>query len=106
MKRPAYPRTLLLGTACALLLTGAAWSADFNIPAGDLEAALNAYTSTTGVDLIVATDAIKGVRTKGAVGSISADAALSRLLSGTGFHAQHQPSGAIAIVSGMSSSAA
>jgi outer membrane receptor protein involved in Fe transport len=46
------------------------------------------------------------VRTKGATGSISADAALARLLSGTGFHAQRQPSGAIAIVSGTQSSAA
>jgi outer membrane receptor protein involved in Fe transport len=105
MKRPAYPRTLLLGTTCAVLLASAAWSVDFNIPAGDLESALNAYTSTTGVDLIVATDAIKGVRTRGASGEISPDAALSRLLSGTGFHAQRQPSGAIAIISGRQSSA-
>ncbi|HVT25268.1 MAG TPA: TonB-dependent receptor plug domain-containing protein, partial [Rhizomicrobium sp.] len=106
MKHPAYPRALLMGTACALLLASGTWAADFNIPAGDLESALNAYTSTTGVDLIVATDAIKGVRTKGAMGSISPDAALSRLLSGTGFHAQRQPSGAIAIVAGQQSSAA
>jgi len=104
MKHPANPKALLLGTACALLLATSAWSADFNIPAGDLEAALNAYTSTTGVDLIVATDAIKGVRTRGAMGSISADAALSRLLAGTGFQAQRQPSGAIAIISGRQSS--
>jgi len=105
MKRPAYPRALLLGTACAIVLASSVLAADFNIPAGDLESALNAYTSATGVDLIVATDAIKGVRTRGATGSISADAALSRLLSGTGFHAQRQPSGAIAIVSGRQSSA-
>ena len=104
MKYPAYPRALLMGTACALLLASGTWAADFNIPAGDLESALNAYTSTTGVDLIVATDAIRGVRTRGAVGAISPDAALSRLLSGTGFHAQRQPSGAIAIISGRQSS--
>src|SRR5690242_15018640 len=100
MKHPAHPKALLLGTACAMMLAGQAWAADFNIPAGDLESALNAYTSTTGVDLVVSTDAIKGVRTRGAIGAISPDAALSRLLSGTGFHAQRQPSGAIAIVAG------
>jgi len=105
MKGPAYPRTLLLGTACAIVLATSALAGAFNIPAGDLEAALNAYTSATGVDLIVSTDAIKGVRTKGASGAISPDAALSRLLAGTGFQAQRQPSGAIAIVAGGQSSA-
>ncbi len=104
MKISAYLKSALLGCTCAIALTAIAYARDFNIPSGDLESALNAYTAATGVDLIVASDAIKGVRTKGATGALSADDALSRLLVGTGFRAQRQSSGAIAIVHGMTSS--
>ncbi|HTO41300.1 MAG TPA: STN domain-containing protein, partial [Rhizomicrobium sp.] len=100
-----YLKSALLSAVCATALVTGASGAEFNIPAGDLEGALNAYTSLTGVDLIVATKAIRGIRTRGAAGALSTDDALSRLLSGTGLRAQKQTSGAIAIIRGDTSSA-
>src|SRR6185437_4673298 len=43
-------------------------------------------------------DAVAGVRSRGAAGDLSADAALSRILSGTGFVARRHASGAVSIV--------
>ncbi len=83
--------------ALALAFTTAAWASGFNIPAGDLEGALDAYSAQTGVQLLYAEKIIKGVRSKGAKGDISSDDALSRILSGTGFSV-HRDSGVIAIV--------
>ncbi|HSZ74913.1 MAG TPA: TonB-dependent receptor plug domain-containing protein, partial [Rhizomicrobium sp.] len=71
---------------------------NFKIPAGDLESALNAYTLQSGVELIVSSTAIRGVRSKGAMGELSEDAALSEILTGTGFVMRKQPSGAISIL--------
>jgi outer membrane receptor protein involved in Fe transport len=85
--------------ACSLLLAAAAASArDFNIPSGDLEAALDSYTAQTGVALIVSNEAIHGIRTKGVRGDLSADDALTRLLSGTGFTTRRTQAGAVGIV--------
>src|SRR5690242_1902659 len=87
-----------LCSACTLLLTAAASARDFNIPSGDLEAALDTYTAQTGVALIVSNEAIHGIRTKGVQGDLSADDALTRLLSGTGFTTRRTAAGAVGIV--------
>jgi len=87
-------------SACAIATT--AFAEDFNIPAGDLEGALNAYTSQTGVQLLYAATVVKGTRTKGAKGDMPADAALSSILRGTGF-VIHRQADAIAVVRGASS---
>ena len=86
----------------AALATGA-YAAEFNIPGGDLAAALNAYSAQSGVQLMVLTDLIKGLRTHGVRGDLSLDAALSRLLNGTGFIPARDPSGGVMIVPGKSS---
>ena len=89
-------KTLLC--TCSLLLTaGFANARSFDIPGGSLEQALDAYTAQTGVDLVVPTSQLKGVRTNGVNGDLADDAALTRLLSGTGFTARHHPGGAIGI---------
>jgi iron complex outermembrane recepter protein len=98
MKRSNFLRAAALGGASALVLASAALADDFNIPGGDLAGALSRYSAQTGVALIVSADAIKGVRTKGAAGDLAADVALSRILAGTGFMAEHHSSGAIAVV--------
>ncbi len=103
MKRSILKFALLASSAC--LFTGAAHAGNFNIPAGDLESALNVYTAQTGAALLVSNDAIKGIRSKGARGSLSDDAALTNILSGTGFTMRRQPSGAITIVPNRSSNA-
>jgi outer membrane receptor protein involved in Fe transport len=91
----------LLGASIAAL-AGAASAASFDIPAGDMDTALRAYMAQSGVQLLVPVDAVKGLRTNGVRGDLSADAALSRILSGTGL-IKHQEDGAIAIVRDRSS---
>jgi iron complex outermembrane receptor protein len=75
-----------------------AFAETFNVPGGDLGAALGSYAKQAGVQLMVSDEAVKGVRTKGAKGDLSADDALIRILSGTGFVMHRHSSGAIAIV--------
>jgi len=96
-------KSLILGSA-ALFISSAASAENFNIPGGDLVAALDAYTSQTGVALIVSDDAIRGVHTHGVSGVLSADEALSRLLSGTGFMMKRRPTGALVITRDQQSS--
>ena len=90
-------KTLILGSV-ALIASSAASAESFNIPGGDLVSALDAYTSQTGVALVVSDDAIRGVRTRGVSGVLSPDEALSRLLNGTGFVMHRRPTGAITVV--------
>ncbi len=71
---------------------------NFNIPGGDLKAALDIYAQRTGSQLIYSADAVAGAKTKGVRGDLSADDALSRILGDTGFVVHHHPGGTIAIV--------
>jgi outer membrane receptor protein involved in Fe transport len=96
-----FARLLLTSTAASLALyASAAGARNFNIPGGDLERALDAYTTQTGVSLIVSDDLVKGIRSNGANGDLSDRDALSKLLSGTGFIVHPHSNGAIAIVPG------
>ena len=89
---------LLAGAALAALSATTAAGANFNIPASDLETALTTYTAQTGVPLIVSDEAVKGVRSRGASGDLTATAALTHILAGTGFVAEPHSAGSIAIV--------
>ena len=91
-------KSVLAGGVSAIALTTGASAADFNIPGGDLEAALHAYTTQAGVQLIVSDTSVKGTHTHGAKGELTAAAALSRILEGTGFSTQITPAGVIAVV--------
>src|SRR5580692_4980446 len=82
----------------SIALSCVAQAADFNIPRGDLASALNAYSAQSGVHLMVSVDAIKGVKTDGVKGELQPDAALLRILSGTGFSSLPQSAGGVAIV--------
>jgi outer membrane receptor protein involved in Fe transport len=90
-------RRFLLASAVFASGIGAAAAQDFNVPAGDLKFALDAYSAQTGTPLIYPAEAVRGIRTSGAKGPLSANDALSRILSGTGFGV-HREGGAIAIV--------
>src|ERR1044072_5393358 len=96
-------KTRLVGTAAIALMARAALGASFNIPGGDLDAALNAYTEQSGIQIAVSIDAIKGVRTHGVAGNLSSDMALDRLLKGTGLIPNRDPSGVPPIVPASSS---
>jgi outer membrane receptor protein involved in Fe transport len=90
--------------AMALLCAAPALAEDFNIPPGDLAGALDLYASRTGVQLIYADTAVRGIQTKGVKGDIAPDTALTRILNGTGFSIHRRPTGSIAIVQDQQSS--
>ena len=94
----------LAGGAAIAMLATAAFGANFNIPGGDLDAALDAYAAQSGIQIAVSIDAIKGVHTRGVAGNLSSDAALTKILTGTGFVTSHDPSGVITIIPGHFSS--
>ncbi|MBY8823332.1 TonB-dependent siderophore receptor [Sphingomonas colocasiae] len=60
----------------------------FSIPAGDLRAALQAFSSSTGIQLVYSSDLVVGKRSSGVSGEMTAQAALARLLAGTGLSAR------------------
>jgi iron complex outermembrane receptor protein len=70
----------------------------FNIPAGSLKAALDAYGRQSGRAIIYRADDVRGVRSPGYRGSASPEIVLEALLSNTGFTARTDNSGAVAIV--------
>jgi len=91
-------KAILASTACAAALLTTAHAADFNIPGGNLETALDSYSKQAGIRLMYSDQAIKGVQTKGVQGAVSSEDALSRLLTGTGFVMKHRSTGAVTIV--------
>jgi len=104
MKRLARLKGALALGGCAAILGTAAQAENFNIPAGDLSAALDRYTQQTGVSLIISGEAVRGVRTQGVHGDLNPESALTRILNGTGFDVHRRPSGALMIVPATSSS--
>jgi iron complex outermembrane recepter protein len=99
MKRKLFLKSILIGGASIFALATPALADKFDIPGGDLASALDAFSQQTGVELIIADDALHGVHTHGAHGDLSATAALDSILSGTGF-VTHNQAGAIGIVRG------
>jgi len=104
MKRLARLKTALALSGCVAVMGTAAQAENFNIPAGDLSAALDRYTEQTGVSLIISGEAVRGVHTRGVRGDLNPESALSRILTGTGFDVERRPSGALMIVPGRPSS--
>ncbi len=95
MKRSIQSLALVTAVALASLLPASA--EPFNIPGGALSTALEAYSQQSGVPVAIATQALGGIHSSGAVGEMSSDQALIKLLSGTGFEVRHVGS-TIAIV--------
>src|SRR6185437_2620661 len=95
---------LMSGVACAAIMSSAATAEEFNIPGGDMKSALDAYAKQARVQLIYSDDVVKDARTKGTKGDISQDAALTRLLSGSGLTVYRRSQGVIAIVRDSSAS--
>jgi len=91
--------TLIVGgLLCSTALASTAFAEVFNIPSGDLDAALDVYSAQSGVTVAISNDVIRGVRTNGVKGDLPAANALSRVLQGTGFVAKRDPSGVIGLV--------
>ena len=97
MKNLSYLKAAILGGASAFIFAGGALADQYNIPGGDLKTALDRYAQQTGVELLYPADAIRGSRTRGVKGELTAEVALSRILAGTGFVTRNE-AGAIGIV--------
>lgn len=93
-------RAIMTGTVCAFVLAGAAaaQTVSFNVPAGDLQSALDAYARQAGVQLIYRVEDVRGLSTDGVSGDVDAAEALNRLLARSGLAVHRDSSGAIAIV--------
>ncbi|MBP7703719.1 MAG: TonB-dependent receptor [Caulobacter sp.] len=92
-------KTALLGGAMALVVAGSAFAqTTFNVPAGDLKTALDAYIRQSGSQLIYRRDEVRGLRTEGVSGAMSPAEALDRLLAGSGLVIQRDASGAMLVV--------
>ncbi|HUJ03700.1 MAG TPA: TonB-dependent receptor, partial [Rhizomicrobium sp.] len=97
MKLRKHLIAALAGGASALALAGAAHAENFDVPGGDLEVALRTYAMQAGVRLVVSDQDVRGARTRGAHGELTAALALSRILDGTGFTQHATPTGAIVV---------
>lgn len=77
----------LATTTCvvALATPAAAQTREYNIPAGSLKAALDAYVRQSGRQVVYRVDEVRSARSSGAHGRLSAEAALTNLLAHSGF---------------------
>lgn len=73
-------------------------SRSYDIPAGSLKAALDAYGRQSGRPIIYRADEVRGAKSAGYRGSAQADQALEAVLSGTGFSARAGEAGSVAVV--------
>lgn len=99
MSRSRIFKSALVGTVAALALAGSAFgqARSFDVPAGDLKAALDAYIRQAGVQLFYRSEDVRGKSTRGVHGALAPDAALEQLLAGSGVIATRDRSGAIVV---------
>ncbi|MBB4837032.1 outer membrane receptor protein involved in Fe transport [Sphingomonas kyeonggiensis] len=77
---------LATGTCIVALATpAAAQTREYNIPAGSLKSALDAYVRQSGRQIVYRADEVRSARSPGARGQLSAEAALANLLADSGF---------------------
>ncbi len=97
-RRVRFARTVA-GAAAALMFSVIvhAQPRPFDIPAGDLKAALDAYVAQTGQQLVYRSDDVKGLRSKGVQGPLTIEQALERLLDGTSLKLRRDASGAVVL---------
>ena len=99
-------RNYLKATSAVALFMAASTSAHaakFDVPGGDLTQALNAFSQQSGIFLMVSTDAIRGIKTKGVKGELPSEVALAHILKGTGFVPSPDPAGGVSIIRGKQS---
>jgi iron complex outermembrane receptor protein len=88
-----------MGSACVFVLATSAFAqtANVDIPAGDLKAAVDQYAQQSGTQVIYSPDDLAGRRTPGIHGNLTPEQALGQLLSGTDLVAKPEPGGALGI---------
>ena len=93
----------MLATSACVVATAApvqAQATTYNIPAGSLSKSLDNFAHQSGRQIVYKADDVRNAWSPGVHGSMTAEAALHVLLSGTGFAARSDSSGAVAIVRG------
>ncbi len=104
MKTSGFKMALIAGASFAAIMCSAGAMAEegavksFDIPQGDLKAALTAYIRQSGKELIFRDDQIRGLTTEGVQGMLSTSDALSRLLEGSQLKVKENPSGPLLII--------
>ena len=88
---------LLMCMFCVSYARAADRTYHFNIPAEALSQALRTFGQTAGEQIIFTEDLVSGLSFSGLQGDFSAEAALQRLLRGTGLVAERTPTGVIMI---------
>jgi hypothetical protein len=98
--RLRYTLTALLYGLCWYSQSRAEALYSLDIPAGELTTALDILAHQTHAEFIYSADEIKGVKTHGVQGKVSAETAVEKLLEGTQLVVKVHPSGAILISRG------
>lgn len=101
MRKIKQLRASLLAVACSLSMAAFAQGGEprsIDIPPGDLVGSLQALTQQSGAEFVYREDLLSGLRTQGARGTMTAEAALAKLLEGSGFGVERDPSGALMIL--------
>lgn len=89
---------LAAASIVALAAPAQAQQMRFDIPAGSLKRALDAYGRQSGRPIVYKADEVRGVRSAGYRGTASPDDALAAILANTGFAKRTGASGAVAVV--------
>lgn len=91
---------VLATTTCILAIAAPAraQAATFEIPAGSLSSTLDRFARQSGQQVVYRADDVRSARSSGVNGTMTSAAALRVLLTGTGFAAHSDSSGAVAIV--------
>ncbi|GGZ45054.1 TonB-dependent receptor domain-containing protein [Asticcacaulis endophyticus] len=97
-----FYRRLMTGVATSLLAVAFAGSVlaqprTFNVPAGDLKAALDGFIAQSGVSLIYRVEDVKSRNSPGVKGTMEPDVALRQLLSGANLTLTKDESGAFVL---------
>lgn len=95
-------KMIVLGIAATALAalsapTSASEVQSFNIPAGELAPALESLAKATGLELIFQPQQLKGIRTQGVRGTLSAEEAVTKLIDGTPLTIRRDSAGALLI---------
>jgi iron complex outermembrane receptor protein len=77
--------------------TASAQAKTFNIPAGPLDAALNSFAQSAGINVSYDASMVQGLSTQGLNGSYTVQTGLAALLAGSGLEAATQPAGGFAL---------
>src|ERR1700726_3412603 len=90
-------RGLLVALLCSIVWARAIEAKELDIPAGDLWIALETLAKQTGAEIVYQIEQVRGLRTKGVSGNLSAEEAARRLIEGTPLVLRVDSSGAMLI---------